>query len=170
MFCKNCGKEIDDKASICINCGVSTHSINSTNDNGGFGWNILGCCIPIVGLTLYLVWKDTKPKSAKATGIGALIYFKEKQFPICARCSGELLGILLSIFLYKFYKLNILFSFIFILPLLVDGFYQLLTKYESTNIKRLITGILFGYGFFNLFLKSIFFTILIGQHYAKLNM
>ncbi|WP_300859758.1 DUF2085 domain-containing protein [uncultured Clostridium sp.] len=97
-------------------------------------------------------------------------YFKEKQFPICARCSGELLGILLSIFLYKFYKLNILFSFIFILPLLVDGFYQLLTKYESTNIKRLITGILFGYGFFNLFLKSIFFTILIGQHYAKLNM
>ena len=73
LFCKNCGKEIDDKASICINCGVSTHSINSTNDNGGFGWNILGCCIPIVGLILYLVWKDTKPKSAKAAGLGALI-------------------------------------------------------------------------------------------------
>lgn len=24
MFCKNCGKEIDDKAAICIYCGVST--------------------------------------------------------------------------------------------------------------------------------------------------
>ncbi|MDE6850581.1 MAG: zinc-ribbon domain-containing protein, partial [Clostridia bacterium] len=24
MFCKNCGKEIDDKASICIYCGVAT--------------------------------------------------------------------------------------------------------------------------------------------------
>ena len=24
MFCKNCGKEIDDKAAICIYCGVPT--------------------------------------------------------------------------------------------------------------------------------------------------
>ena len=42
-------------------------------DNGGFGWGVLGCCIPIVGLVLFLVWKDTKPKTAKAAGIGALV-------------------------------------------------------------------------------------------------
>ena len=24
MFCKNCGKEIDDRAAICIYCGVAT--------------------------------------------------------------------------------------------------------------------------------------------------
>lgn len=24
MFCKNCGKEIDDKAVVCIHCGCST--------------------------------------------------------------------------------------------------------------------------------------------------
>ena len=23
MFCKNCGKEIDDKAAVCIHCGVA---------------------------------------------------------------------------------------------------------------------------------------------------
>lgn len=34
----------------------------------------LGCCIPIAGLILFLVWKDTKPKTAKAAGIGALVY------------------------------------------------------------------------------------------------
>ena len=28
MFCSNCGKEIDDKAVICIGCGVSTHHKN----------------------------------------------------------------------------------------------------------------------------------------------
>ena len=33
----------------------------------------LGCCIPIVGLVLFLVWKDTKPRTAKAAGIGALV-------------------------------------------------------------------------------------------------
>lgn len=42
-------------------------------DNGGFGWGLLGCCVPIVGLILFLVWKDTKPKTAKAAGIGALV-------------------------------------------------------------------------------------------------
>ena len=42
-------------------------------DKGGFLWGLLGCCIPIVGLVLFLVWKDQKPKTAKAAGIGALV-------------------------------------------------------------------------------------------------
>ena len=43
------------------------------NDKGGFLWGLLGCCIPIAGLILFLVWKDSKPKTAKAAGIGALV-------------------------------------------------------------------------------------------------
>ena len=46
---------------------------NLPEDKGGFLWGLLGCCIPIVGLILFLVWKDTKPKTAKAAGIGALV-------------------------------------------------------------------------------------------------
>ena len=44
-----------------------------TPDNGGFLWGLLGCCVPIAGLVLFLVWKDVKPKAAKAVGIGALV-------------------------------------------------------------------------------------------------
>ncbi|MCI8367391.1 MAG: hypothetical protein HFJ66_07310 [Eggerthellaceae bacterium] len=33
----------------------------------------MGFLIPLVGLILFLVWKDTKPKTAKAAGIGALV-------------------------------------------------------------------------------------------------
>ena len=73
MFCKNCGKEIDDNTAVCIHCGVATNSTPAVVDNGGFGWGLLGCCIPIVGLILFLVWKDTKPKTSKAAGIGALV-------------------------------------------------------------------------------------------------
>ena len=73
MFCKNCGKEIDDNAAVCIHCGVATNSTPAVVDNGGFGWGLLRCCIPIVGLILFLVWKDTKPKTSKAAGIGALV-------------------------------------------------------------------------------------------------
>lgn len=70
-YCKNCGKQIDDAAVVCPYCGVA--ATPAVTDNGGFGWGILGCCIPIVGLILFLVWKDTKPKTAKAAGIGALV-------------------------------------------------------------------------------------------------
>ncbi len=72
-FCKNCGKEIDDRAVVCVHCGVSQEAKSEVVDNGGFGWGLLGCCVPIVGLILFLVWKDTKPKTAKAAGIGALV-------------------------------------------------------------------------------------------------
>ena len=27
MFCKNCGKEIDDNAAVCPNCGVATENM-----------------------------------------------------------------------------------------------------------------------------------------------
>lgn len=70
-YCKNCGNQIDDKAVICPACGVAQGPV--TVDNGGFGWWMLGCCIPIVGLILYLVWKDTKPKTAASVGKGALV-------------------------------------------------------------------------------------------------
>lgn len=73
MFCKNCGKEIDDNAVICPHCGVAQKDTPEVVDNGGFGWGLLGCCIPVVGLILFLVWRDTKPKTAKAAGIGALV-------------------------------------------------------------------------------------------------
>ncbi|HIT35227.1 MAG TPA: zinc-ribbon domain-containing protein [Candidatus Faecousia intestinavium] len=72
-FCRNCGQQIDDRAAVCPHCGVAQENKPQVVDNGGFGWGVLGCCIPIVGLVLFLVWKDTKPKTAKAAGIGALV-------------------------------------------------------------------------------------------------
>ena len=72
-FCRNCGQQIDDRAAVCPHCGVAQENKPQVVDNGGFGWGVLGCCIPIVGLVLFLVWQDTKPKTAKAAGIGALV-------------------------------------------------------------------------------------------------
>ena len=72
-FCKNCGNQIEDNAATCPNCGASQNTTPQVTDNGGFLWGLLGFCIPIVGLVLFLVWKDTKPKTSKAAGIGALV-------------------------------------------------------------------------------------------------
>ncbi len=74
-YCKNCGQEINDRAIVCPACGVQQKpmSASTTNDVGGFGWGLLGFCVPVAGLILYLVWKDERPLNAKAAGIGALV-------------------------------------------------------------------------------------------------
>ena len=72
-FCRNCGHEIEENEAFCMNCGAAQQQQPQVVDNGGFGWGLLGCCVPIVGLILFLVWKDNKPKTAKAAGIGALV-------------------------------------------------------------------------------------------------
>ena len=72
-FCRNCGNQLADQAAFCPNCGTAQNAAPAPVDKGGFWWGALGCCVPIVGLILFLVWKDTKPKTAKSAGKGALI-------------------------------------------------------------------------------------------------
>ena len=48
-------------------------SYQGSSDSGSIGWGFLGCCFPLVGLILYLVWNDSKPMSAKKAGIGAIV-------------------------------------------------------------------------------------------------
>ena len=72
-FCRNCGAQINDQAVICPQCGVQQKASASVNDNGSFGWALLGCCVPIAGLILFLIWKDTQPNNAKKAGLGALV-------------------------------------------------------------------------------------------------
>lgn len=79
-FCKKCGTELNESDRVCGNCGTpvgSTNQLttNSTEDTGNFGWGLLGFCIPIVGLILFLIWREEKPLNAKAAGIGAIIGF-----------------------------------------------------------------------------------------------
>ena len=78
MFCSKCGKEINDDAVVCIHCGCSVNNKTSlpvTGDAPNTGWAILGFFIPLAGLILYLINKDTYPQKAKSAGKGALIGF-----------------------------------------------------------------------------------------------
>jgi len=70
---------------------------------------------------------------------------------LCARCTGICVGAIISISL-AILKLDLspILGFAFVLPLLVDGFSQLLGFRESNNMIRFITGMLFAAGFFAL--------------------
>lgn len=62
------------------------------------------------------------------------------------------MGILFSLFSCFFFRLSIPVSILILLPMIVDGFVQLKTSYESNNRRRFVTGFLFGYGLFMLFI------------------
>jgi len=73
MFCNNCGKEIDEKAFVCPECGVKTNSASSKSGGEPIGaLGIICFFFPIIGLILYLVWKDSQPKKASGAGKAAL--------------------------------------------------------------------------------------------------
>ena len=65
------------------------------------------------------------------------------QMPICARCTGILIGELVMLFSI-IPPISILHSILLSIPMLIDGSVQKITHYRSTNVRRFITGFLFG--------------------------
>ncbi len=82
-YCSKCGKELFDEAVVCPGCGCAQGDMPTnfaqqpqTFDNSSgstFGWAVLGFFVPLAGLILYILWKQTYPSKAKSAGKGALI-------------------------------------------------------------------------------------------------
>lgn len=66
-YCYKCGAVLDLNAKSCHACG--TEARNIPEDKAGFWASLCACGNWVVGLVLFLVWKDTKPKSAKTVCI-----------------------------------------------------------------------------------------------------
>jgi len=74
-------------------------------------------------------------------------YWKGKQFPVCARCTGIHIGYLtFPFFLFSVFTLNIWWTLGLILPTVIDGLTQAFYNRESNNTLRVITGTLAGIG------------------------
>lgn len=92
-YCSNCGTQLSEGMKFCPNCGKAQSqyqqqpnyyndqpylrnaqtSAPSQQDGKSFGFALLGFFVPVVGLILYLVWKDEMPLKAKSAGKGALV-------------------------------------------------------------------------------------------------
>lgn len=92
MYCRNCGKQVSEGAKFCENCGASlldscknntpmqgnSTCNNNVQNNNSFdaessGIVVVGALFPVIGLILYLIWKDEKPLRAYSASKGALI-------------------------------------------------------------------------------------------------
>lgn len=72
-------------------------------------------------------------------------FIKGYQFPVCARCTGILVGYIIGIiYIILCNKLRYTIELLLMLPMLIDGIGQYRGYFVSTNIRRLITGILAG--------------------------
>lgn len=69
--------------------------------------------------------------------------------PLCARCTGLIIGT--TVFLACLYTNNIItisasFAISLTVPMIIDWFIQRIGLLLSTNTRRFITGLLFGFG------------------------
>jgi ribosomal protein L40E len=78
-FCSSCGAAINKLAEICPKCGVRQSSAGISGDvsqeDAQFLPKAASCCFPIIGLVLYFVWKDSKPKASKDVCTWAIVGF-----------------------------------------------------------------------------------------------
>lgn len=73
-------------------------------------------------------------------------YYKKCQFPICARCTGVIIATIVVVPLFFRIRLSLTMSIILSGVMLLDWGIQYLGIKESTNIRRMITGIIGGVG------------------------
>lgn len=72
MYCKNCGKEIDDNADVCLNCGSYTdkgkliNSVPEVQDTISAAIVVVSILIPIIGIVIGIAnINNSKPRSGK---------------------------------------------------------------------------------------------------------
>jgi uncharacterized membrane protein len=74
-------------------------------------------------------------------------FWKGKQFPVCARCTGINIGyISIFFFVTNVLYFNWLWTFLLMLPTTIDGLIQAYWNIESTNTRRVVTGFITGVG------------------------
>ena len=90
------------------------------------------------------------------------IIIKGVQLPLCARCTGIVVGFcLIGPIVSVFTSGNMFISIALILWMSLDGFLQLKNVISSTNFRRIVTGLGCGYGLFSILLHSILKLILV---------
>lgn len=74
MLCPHCGESISELAEVCPKCGVRIKEApKNVEDKPNIAANIISfCCFPLVGIILFFVWQDRKPRAAKFVLISAL--------------------------------------------------------------------------------------------------
>ncbi|MCM1329325.1 MAG: DUF2085 domain-containing protein [Ruminococcus sp.] len=87
-------------------------------------------------------------------------FINNRQFPVCARCTGVFIGYALAVPAFAFFITPMWVCLLFCLIMFLDWLIQHLKIRESNNIRRFITGIIGGYGFLSLEINVVAFIVI----------
>ena len=87
-------------------------------------------------------------------------FYKNYQFPVCARCTGVLIGYATALISIQVCLPSFQVGSIFCMIMFSDWFVQYMKIKESNNIRRLITGILGGYGLISCEFKLVYLLLI----------
>lgn len=76
-------------------------------------------------------------------------FINDNQMPFCSRCTAIWLGLAIGLGVMVFYRIQLNEKFLFVViaglaPIGIDGIGQLFGFWESTNITRVLTGLIIG--------------------------
>lgn len=83
------------------------------------------------------------------------LYWKGHQFPVCARCTGVTIGQFFAVILGVIIDIPLSLSAFFLSIMGMDWGLQEFKLKESTNYRRVFTGILGGFGLFSIYISAI---------------
>lgn len=73
MICPQCGYLADDKAEVCLGCGINLRKVQAREEKRvSVGWWWLGFFVPFAGILIWAFCHCDEPRKAKRAGIGAL--------------------------------------------------------------------------------------------------
>lgn len=81
--------------------------------------------------------------------------FRNRQCPVCARCFGAFIGYMVGFITFPFLKIPFWIDTLFCVIMFLDWFIQYKCWKQSSNIRRVITGALCGFGLIQLYLRFI---------------
>lgn len=95
-------------------------------------------------------------------------FFKGKQFPLCARCTGILVGYAAGITIAvitccSFYK----YFLLLLIPMIIDGSLQQFFNIPSNNARRFVTGLAGGIGIIYCFINYHMFAVWVAKLILK---
>ncbi len=86
-------------------------------------------------------------------------FIGKRQFPICARCTGVLIGYIVAVIMLFIVRISIWVCIVLCLIMFLDWFIQFVGIKKSNNWRRLVTGIIGGFGFLSLEINAAVFMI-----------
>jgi len=79
-------------------------------------------------------------------------FYRGRQFPVCARCTGVSVGQAAALIMGFFVRIPTSIAAVMLMVMGIDWSIQEMGIKESTNHRRFVTGVLGGFGLFSIYM------------------